>query len=431
MSADVARIFISIAAYRDPELGPTIEDCLAKAHFPDRLRFGVCWQHGDNESPPPCFKIGHVQVIGVPWRESQGACWARAEIMKLWSGEDWYLQLDSHHRFARDWDVKLLRQAERSGSAKPLITTYAPPYRPGQSGLVGGEPCRMEFDRFSEDGIPGFRPGHFAGWRRRAGPARGRYVSAHFLFAPGSFVRDVPYDPDLYFTGEEITLAVRAFTHGYDLFEPSRVILLHEYTREGRRKHWDDHLKSNGVRLAWHQRDAPSRAKVQRLLCDPWVGRDGCGDLRSLRDYETYAGIDFGRRRIQDYTRQNLEPPNPPAGDGWAESTGMRRVHILLTTAVLPLAAIDDAQFWYVGFHSSDGTELYRNDADGQELGNLLAGRPTALTLTRTFESTAEPTTWTVIPYTRQGGWLEPITGSIARDHAALVERIGEPKSAT
>ena len=38
--------FVSIAAYRDPDLLPTIADCLAKARHPDRLRFGICWQYG-------------------------------------------------------------------------------------------------------------------------------------------------------------------------------------------------------------------------------------------------------------------------------------------------------------------------------------------------------------------------------------------------
>ncbi len=63
-------------------------------------------------------------------------------------------------------------------------------------------------------------------------PLRARFVSAHFLFTLGAFVNDVPYDPELYFHGEEIMLAIRAFTHGYDLFHPPEHILWHEYTRD-------------------------------------------------------------------------------------------------------------------------------------------------------------------------------------------------------
>src|SRR5262245_39046834 len=106
-------IFVSIAAYRGPQLGPTIRDCLHQARYPDDLRFGVCWQHGEDEPAIAEFADPRLRVIDVPWRESRGACWARAEIMKLWDGEEFFLQLDSHHRFTDGWDARLLELAER------------------------------------------------------------------------------------------------------------------------------------------------------------------------------------------------------------------------------------------------------------------------------------------------------------------------------
>ena len=44
MSKDKS-IFISIASYRDTELNPTIEDCIKKAQYPERLRFSICRQY--------------------------------------------------------------------------------------------------------------------------------------------------------------------------------------------------------------------------------------------------------------------------------------------------------------------------------------------------------------------------------------------------
>ena len=63
---------------------------------------------------------------------------------------------------------------------------------------------------------------------------------------------EVPYDPELYFHGEEITLAIRAFTHGYTLFHPPEHVLWHEYTRYYRQKHWDDHVRACGIEFEWH-----------------------------------------------------------------------------------------------------------------------------------------------------------------------------------
>ena len=43
------KIFVSIAAYRDPELVKTIKDCLNKAKNPQRLVFVICWQHAKED----------------------------------------------------------------------------------------------------------------------------------------------------------------------------------------------------------------------------------------------------------------------------------------------------------------------------------------------------------------------------------------------
>jgi hypothetical protein len=144
-------IFVSIAAYRDPQLAATLDDCLAKARWPERLRFGICWQHGPEEESLECFTDPVFRVIDVDWRDSQGACWARAEVMRLWRQERWFLQLDAHHRFVPDWDEELLAQAAATGSRKPILTTYLGPFDPEDPSSFTAEPMRMEFDRFTEE----------------------------------------------------------------------------------------------------------------------------------------------------------------------------------------------------------------------------------------------------------------------------------------
>jgi hypothetical protein len=113
-------IFVSIAAYRDPQLVPTVTDCIAKARYPERLRFGICWQHSPAEDTLPLFHDDCFRILSIDWRESKGACWARSEVMKLWQGEEWFLQVDSHCRFAKDWDAMLVDGMKQTGSPKPI-----------------------------------------------------------------------------------------------------------------------------------------------------------------------------------------------------------------------------------------------------------------------------------------------------------------------
>jgi hypothetical protein len=85
-------IFVQIAAYRDPELLPTILDCLAKAAWSEDLRFGICWQTDEEDRTLDRFLDDtRFRIQRVPWHESKGLCWARAEIQKLYEGEEYTL----------------------------------------------------------------------------------------------------------------------------------------------------------------------------------------------------------------------------------------------------------------------------------------------------------------------------------------------------
>ena len=75
------RIFVQIAAYRDPELIPTIKDMMERADNPENLRFGICWQyHPDDEYNDDMFEFmndDRFQIIKVDARRGHGTCWAR------------------------------------------------------------------------------------------------------------------------------------------------------------------------------------------------------------------------------------------------------------------------------------------------------------------------------------------------------------------
>jgi len=178
--------FVSIAAYRDPDLFPTIADGLAKARHPERLRFGICWQYGSELTGSEHLSGSQFAVHYVDARLSRGVCWARAEIMKLYDGEDWYLQLDSHHRFTQDWDEKLVEQAELTGSPRPVLSTYAAGFTPDREAEAAEHVTTMEFDCFTEHGV--LLPKSAIVPEPRVTPIRARFLSAHFLLR-GDLVR--------------------------------------------------------------------------------------------------------------------------------------------------------------------------------------------------------------------------------------------------
>ena len=309
--AMAARIFIQIAAYRDPELVPTLRDCVAKADRPDLLTFGIAWQRDETETLAEFANDDRIRLFECDWSESRGACWARHALQQFYDGERYTLALDSHHRFVKGWDSALKRQLARLPADRPVLTAYLPAFTPGAP-LPKPWMLVLAADEFSEAGILLSIPKTVERWRPYLGPVRARFFSAHFTFSAGSFLADCGHDPMLYFHGEEITLAVRAFTHGYDLFHPSRPVIYHEYTREGLPKHWNDHGRESGRPFGAGVFDHISKARARQLLgMEPAtqdLGRYGLGDRRSLADYEQWAGVDFAARGLSADALSGIEP---------------------------------------------------------------------------------------------------------------------------
>jgi len=220
---------------------------------------------------------------------------------QFYAGEEFTLQIDSHMRFARHWDeslIGMLRQlTDHFGIPKPVLTTYPPGYNPREPLDVrrSHPPQRIVFHGFSAEGALVAKPSILPGWQQLSHPVRSRFYAGGFAFASGRFCADVPYDPNLYFIGEEISMAVRAFTHGYDLFHPHKSVVWHYYVRTGQKRHWDDHRD-------WHIRNEASLERMRQLLgisrrtSKVSFGRYGLGKERTLRQYELYAGISFSNR---------------------------------------------------------------------------------------------------------------------------------------
>ena len=155
------KIFIQIAAYRDPQLVPTVQDCIANAKWPENLIFCIAWQHSEDEKVDEIKNLPNVKIIDIPYMESRGACWARNRIQQEYDGEEYTLQLDSHHRFVKNWDeviVGMYKQLQKMGHKKPLLTGYIPSFDPDKDPESRIQtPWRMDFDRFIPPLLRGVR----------------------------------------------------------------------------------------------------------------------------------------------------------------------------------------------------------------------------------------------------------------------------------
>ena len=414
------KIFIQIASYRDPELVKTIEDCIRNAKKPKNLVFGIARQFHTDDKFDDLSKWKddkRFRVLDIPYLESQGACWARHLIQQLYDGEEYTLQIDSHMRFEKDWDdtlIKMVKQLQKKGFEKPLLTGYVSSFDPDNDPQGRSqEPWRMVFDRFIPEGAVFFLPETIPGWKELKEPVTARFYSAHFAFTLGKFSEEVQHDPEFYFHGEEISIAARAYTHGYDLFHPHKVVVWHEYTRKGRTKQWDDDKE-------WVKKNDVSHAKNRQLFGMDGeeitldFGKYGFGNERTLKEYEIYSGLRFSKRAVQQYTLDKQYPPNPQifeTEEEWENSYASIFKHCI--DIGFHQVPEKDYEFWVVAFHDEKDETLFRKDADINEINMMLTDPDGYCKVWRDFQTTHKPKYWVVWPYSTSKGWCERITGNL------------------
>jgi len=415
----MSKIFVQIASYRDPQLIPTIKSMLENAKKPKNVRFGIARQfHPEDgfDDLSEWSKDKRFRILNIPYSESNGVCWARNLTQQLYEGEEYTMQIDSHMRFEKDWDVEfiaMIKQLQKDGHKKPLLTGYVSSFDPDNdpAGRVR-EPWRMAFDRFIPEGAVFFLPESVPGWQLMTKPIPARFYSAHFCFTLGQFSEEVQHDPEFYFHGEEISIAARAYTWGYDLFHPHKVLVWHEYTRKGRTKQWDDDKE-------WGRKNEYSHKKNRSLFGMDGeetieLGKFGFGPERTLRDYEKYSGLLFSKRAIQQYTIDKEYPPNPynyASEEEWMNDFASIFKHCI--DIGYSQVSEEDYEFWVVAFHDENDETIFRKDADPGEIHTMKNDPDGYCKVWREFETAKTPKYWVVWPFSTSKGWCERITGNL------------------
>lgn len=292
--SNLASIFIQLASYHDKELPGTILDALKMSSGEHQINFGVHhnYYEVDDISLPDLPNV-KVSISKAP--ENLGIGVSRAIAHSFYAGEDYYMQVDAHTRFRENWDVNYIAEIEyyqSLGFQKPLLTTYPRNYWYTDGVLEHDKGWGVSCISFEED------PNRFQVFRAPTQTAApnptwnvfSRSISAGSIFTVGPFF--VP-NTTAHSIGEEILIAARAFTRGYDILIPRENQLSHLYY---------DHDKphANGRRLVWKdfpeeasQMETVGSAHVKDLFLNKIVSEQGLGEERTLEEFEVFSGLDF------------------------------------------------------------------------------------------------------------------------------------------
>ncbi|VEU33507.1 unnamed protein product [Pseudo-nitzschia multistriata] len=250
-------IFIAIASYRDPECSLTVEDIFARAKHPERLRVAIADQRKVDGNDPSCRPPGEdscreapdqtlcpyadrIDYIEYPSILMVGPVFARHLVNRMYRGEYFAMQVDSHVRFVANWDEDLIDQWDSTGNEMAVLTNYMTdlgrhsidPVTHESAGNRRSLMCKFDYE---------WNPGSMAHIKFGEQPVKAPTVedspmlqpfwAAGFSFGRGHFVVSVPYDHYLpsVFQGEEILQTIRGFSFGYDYYAPLRNVAYHMY----------------------------------------------------------------------------------------------------------------------------------------------------------------------------------------------------------
>ncbi|XGA81023.1 hypothetical protein OR573_05045 [Halomonas sp. CH40] len=329
-AAENSNLFISIAAFCDPFLRFTIESLFNQASEPEKLFLGIVDQSHESQQTwiSTLAHADQIRYLHIDPLHSKGVSWARHLAQTLYDDEKYFLQIDSHTWFTPNWDGVLRQHMENLQTIhpRPVLSIYPPGFefdangQPSQKSNISKSLAIFEVkpdqSLTPDNPVLTFRVTYQpAPQDRRTYYACGFHIAGGFLLTLGHFVREVPYDPQFYFHGEEQHLALRAFTHGWEIFHPSfsEVPLFHLYKQPNTTSsnlHWRQDLDIKRP-VKWTQRRASARQRLSKLIDNQLAPPYSLGNARSLDDFILRSGIDYRQHIVQAPITSLVKVPEP------------------------------------------------------------------------------------------------------------------------
>jgi len=213
-------IFVSIASYNDPSLAKTIRSALSMADNPDNLVFGLGLQYYEE---PDLSEFNNLKIISYNPDTRPGIVRIRHNISKLYSDEDFYLQIDSHYDFSEGWDTDLInyhKEISKTAGTDKIILLPLEVYEDGA--MTSYFKPTLEYHAIG----PVLHPLPVNGKSQESRDHHEIFFGrVGQIFLPGSYIKDVGLDEYSHTTMEITYFSYRAIMSGYKIFQINKKIL--------------------------------------------------------------------------------------------------------------------------------------------------------------------------------------------------------------
>lgn len=282
----MSSIFVQISSLNDEELYKTVENCIAESSGNNVINFGLHECYVKNKTK---FNSDNIKISYSKAPENLGIGQGRFIANKFYNKEDYYLQVDAHSRFAKNWDQILIDNLNEQFilGNKCVLTAYPLRYW-YENGIEKRDLTTDALNiKFSKD-YDYFKETRNlkqeASWDIESGCSN--TTSGGFVFGPGK-IAYIEHHPGIFF-GEEMIRAAALYTNGYNLMIPKTNVIYHLYGTDSNRKApWElfpDEF-NRGMEF--------SKYVIKTILIENRENNISLGSERSLYQYGNYIGVNF------------------------------------------------------------------------------------------------------------------------------------------
>jgi hypothetical protein len=312
-------IYISISCFgTDAELEQTVKSAAKNSVLNSGLHFGIALIGTREVHGGEGFISGLIRDLpgGQEYTikeykilEEIGVGAARNAAKSLYSGQDYFLQIDSHTYFSLGWDQTLVEYLEKATSiannSKTVLTATLGSYQYNEFGIVPKQvPDGANFyysiwnGKKNEEIIPSFEHDDAcnvtATLMRMVSKndlAPSVKVTGAFMFGGKEFANRRPLPSGIIFWEEEIIQSIELIDEGFSLASPHIPAALHHFykydetnTGRGKRTDVDQEYMIRGV--DWTER--------RTQMVDTWNSYiNNPANQKKIKVFEKYAGIDL------------------------------------------------------------------------------------------------------------------------------------------
>lgn len=214
-------IFITIPSYEDPYLIRTLESALSNAKNPNAIKFAIALQYKKFPSPDVSKYTKNYISYEVEQRPSINLI--RNKLLEFYNNEDYFMMIDSHTLFMKNWDEILINDYQRLqkyAHNKIIISKQVPPacgelpFSPNEKTIWHLDDCRADIvGSFSASLV-----GRMETQEVNEEFFKTNYASAHFFFTSGNYVKEVGIVEAASVRSEEPVMSFVSFLNGWDIY---------------------------------------------------------------------------------------------------------------------------------------------------------------------------------------------------------------------